>query len=165
MSFPGDELVEAAATLDRTYTLDAPAAEVWPWLEQVGKGRAGWYAPRWFERLVPARFHALRALDPSYGVSVGDVVPDYGPSDFTVALVERPHALVFRGGHKATSYTWALLLTDLPEGRCRLHFRFRISKAGRVMRTIGDLFDHATVALLVAGLRERAKSPSVGRPG
>ena len=156
MSFPGDELVEAAATLDRTYTLDAPAAEVWPWLEQVGKGRAGWYAPRWFERLVPARFHALRALDPSYGVSVGDVVPDYGPSDFTVALLEPPHALVYRGGHRSSSYTWALLLTDREVG-CELHLRFRISKAGRVMRTVGDVFDHATVALMAAGLRERLR--------
>ena len=58
MSFPGDELVDAAATLDREYVLHATAADVWPWLEQVGKSRAGWYAPGWFERLTPSRFHA-----------------------------------------------------------------------------------------------------------
>lgn len=154
-AYPGDDFVDAAATLDREYVLHAPAAAVWPWLEQVGKSRGGWYAPRWFERLVPARFHAARVLDPAWRLRVGDVVPDYGPSDFTVAVLEPPYALVHRGAHKGTAFTWALLLTDLPGERCLLHFRFRISKAGRVLRTVGDVFDHATVALLVAGLRER----------
>ena len=157
MSFAGDELVDAAATLDREYVLHAPAAVVWPWLEQVGKSRGGWYAPGWFERLTPARFPASRSIDPRWSLKVGDVVPDYGPSPFTVAVLDPPHALVHRGSHKGTEFSWALLLTDLPEGRSLLHFRFRISKAGRVMRTVGDVFDHATIALLVAGLRERIR--------
>ena len=152
---PGDELVDAAVTLDREYVLHAPAVEVWPWLEQVGKGRGGWYAPRWFERLTPSRFHGARALDPRWRLEVGDVVPDYGPSDFTVAVLEPPRALVHRGSHKGADFTWALLLTDLDDQRCVVHFRFRISRAGRVVRTVGDLVDHATIALLVAGLKER----------
>ena len=157
MSFPGDELVDAAATLDREYVLHATAADVWPWLEQVGKSRAGWYAPGWFERLTPSRFHAARRIDPRWALEVGDVVPDYGPSPFTVAVLDPPRTLVHRGSHKGVEFSWALLLTDLPDARCLLHFRFRISRAGRVMRTVGAAFDHATIALLVAGLRERIR--------
>lgn len=159
MGYPGDELVNAAVTLDREYVLHAPAGAVWPWLEQVGKGRGGWYAPSWFERLTPARFHAARELDPRWSLTLGDVVPDYGPSDFTVAVLDPPHALVHCGEHKGARFTWALLLTDVEGGRSVLHFRFRISRAGRVLRTVGDLFDHATIALLVAGLRERVAGP------
>ncbi len=161
--FPGDDLLDATWTLDREHVLPARAEQVWPWLEQLGKGRAGWYAPRWFERLTPARFHALRRIDPSLGVTVGDVVPDYGPSDFTVVVRRPPQALVFSGGHRGTTYTWALLLDDLDggadgdPGRCVLHLRFRMTRAGRVARTLGAAVDRATVALLVAGLRERVR--------
>jgi hypothetical protein len=152
--FPGDDLIpDAPGVLDRTTVFDVPAAEVWPWLQQLGKGRAGWYAPRRVERLLPRK--ALRYVDPSLTLAVGQAVADYGPSDFVVELLDPPHVLVYSGSHRASRYTWALLLTDLPDGRCRLHLRFRISRAGWFLRTLGDQFDHVTVAMLFAGLRER----------
>jgi hypothetical protein len=43
---PGDALVEPAdVVMDRAFTLTAPREAVWPWLVQLGKGRAGWYLP------------------------------------------------------------------------------------------------------------------------
>ena len=40
---PGDELVRADVVMDRGFDLPAPPEEVWPWLVQLGKRRAGWY--------------------------------------------------------------------------------------------------------------------------
>ena len=41
---PGDELVPKPVWQEtRAITIDAPPQEVWPWLVQMGGGRAGWY--------------------------------------------------------------------------------------------------------------------------
>ena len=50
---PGDDLVVADVVMDRGFDLPAPPDEVWPWLVQLGKRRAGWYLPGSVERLVP----------------------------------------------------------------------------------------------------------------
>jgi hypothetical protein len=156
-SFPGDDHIAVpAVTMDRTAVFDVPAAVLWPWVVQLGKSRGGWYWPRSVERLLPRRARGLRHLDPSFALAVGDVVPDYGPDgSFTVERVEAPHVLVYSSVRKRTTFSWALLLTDLPDDRCRLHLRLRVSEAGRVMQVLGDWFDHATVAAMFAGLRER----------
>ena len=66
-ALPGDELVAPAdVVMDRAFSLPAPPDDVWPWLVQLGKRRAGWYLPRWVERLVPPSRRGLRHLDPAY---------------------------------------------------------------------------------------------------
>lgn len=77
---PGDALVEPAdVVMDRAFTLTAPREAVWPWLVQLGKGRAGWYLPRVIERFLPGSRRAARSLNPAWlRLEAGDVVPDYG---------------------------------------------------------------------------------------
>src|SRR3954471_24115246 len=42
---PGDDvLLVGADTSTMATTIDAPPADVWPWLVQMGFGRAGWYS-------------------------------------------------------------------------------------------------------------------------
>src|SRR6476469_6162191 len=51
----GDELIAPAdVVMDRAFTLPAPPLQVWPWLAQLGKRRAGWYLPAGLERFLPA---------------------------------------------------------------------------------------------------------------
>jgi hypothetical protein len=52
-SLPGDELV-AGAKLKATHaiTINAPAADIWPWLVQMGQNRGGFYSYTWLENLV-----------------------------------------------------------------------------------------------------------------
>jgi hypothetical protein len=51
---PGDDLVRARWQTTRAVTIAAPAADVWPWLVQMGFGRAGWYSYDWVERVIGA---------------------------------------------------------------------------------------------------------------
>ena len=52
-SLPGDDLIAAPTVqTDHAITIDAPPAAVWPWLLQMGWGRAGWYTARWVDRLL-----------------------------------------------------------------------------------------------------------------
>ena len=160
---PGDELVEPAdVVMDRAFSLPAPPEDVWPWLVQLGKRRAGWYLPRWVERFVPPSRRGLRRLDPAYlSLQVGDVIPDWGGKDatFTVAGLEPGRHLLHTSTRGRTRVTWCLHLA--PEGAAgtRVHLRLRLAPVRH--RTIaeyaGGFVDRLTIAGLAAGLRERVR--------
>ena len=176
-SLPGDDLVDANVVMDRATTLPGTAEDLWPWLVQLGKRRAGWYFPRTVERFLPSRGRGLRRLEPTYaGLAIGDRVPDWGPGEpeFEVALLDPPHALVYRSlrqrsrGHRwpvvdpppadTLELSWALVCRDVNQG-VRLHLRLRMRTTRTwtvpVARVAGGAMDALTVGLLFAGLRER----------
>jgi hypothetical protein len=162
-TLPGDELVTPAdVVMDRAFSLPAPPEQVWPWLVQLGKRRAGWYFPRWFERLVPSSRRGLRRLDPAFlRLSVGDVIPDWGGKDdtFTVAELEPGRHLLHTSTRGSTALTWCLRLS--PEGTgTRLHLRLRLAPVRHrwLAAYAGGLFDLLTIAGLSAGLRERVSA-------
>ncbi len=50
---PGDELVEGSdLTSTRAVTVYARAADIWPWIAQLGQGRGGFYSYDALENLV-----------------------------------------------------------------------------------------------------------------
>lgn len=156
---PGDELVDADVTMDRVFTLDASPSTVWPWLVQIGKGRAGWYLPRAVERVIPSARRAARRLDPRFAsLDVGQTIADWGGRDatLTVAEISEPEHLVFTSRRGESSFTWALVLTDLG-GRTRVQSRVRIGPVRRKWLAThgGGLLDAATISGLARGLRER----------
>jgi hypothetical protein len=161
---PGDDLVpEADVVMDRAFDLPAPRETVWPWFLQLGKRRAGWYFPRWFERLEPPSRRGLRHLDPALvdEVHVGHVIPDWGgrSATFEVAVLEPPYALVHTTRRGRTDGSWAIVLTPYagsPRGT-HVQLRLRLSPVRRpwLAHTLGGAIDAATVAGLAAGLRER----------
>ena len=161
----GDDLVVTPdVVMDRACTFDAPPEQVWPWLVQLGKQRAGWYLPSSVERFLPTGRRALRTVDPRWQhLEVGDVIHDYGGRDasFEVAAVDAPHALVYRSTRGRVHLSWSLTLTAVPPGSTRLHLRLTLGPVRRkwLATTAGDLVDAATIAGMAAGLRERLATP------
>jgi hypothetical protein len=44
-AMPADDIIaEPIAVLTNAITIDVPPERVWPWLAQLGAGRAGWYS-------------------------------------------------------------------------------------------------------------------------
>ena len=80
---PGDQIVaHPQLVTDHAITIGAPPEEVWPWLTQLGWHRAGFYTPRWVDRLLfPANQPSLDYLDPglSRDLRPGDVIPTARP--------------------------------------------------------------------------------------
>jgi hypothetical protein len=70
---PGDGLVaKADYVATRAITIDAPPHQVWPWLVQIGSGRAGWYT---YDRLDNAGVPSAIEIVPDFQhLQVGDVV-------------------------------------------------------------------------------------------
>jgi hypothetical protein len=171
-TLPGDDLIpDAGVVLDRHATFAVSAEELWPWLVQLGKERAGWYLTARLELLVPRRRRALRRLEPRWQeLAIGDAVPDWGPGHptFIVAAIDPPRSLVYRSvrprKHRPAQpmvLTWALVVQPLGDHRCRLRLRLRTPSLGRRFPRLvtwgADAIDAITVAAMVAGLRERLR--------
>ena len=77
--FPGEELIPdgtRAATM--AVTIEAPPAEVWPWLVQMGWDRAGWYS---WDRLDNGGRRSAHELHPEWQrLSVGDRLTAWSPA-------------------------------------------------------------------------------------
>jgi hypothetical protein len=89
---PGDDLVPGARTIDtRSVEIDAPPADVWPWLTQMGYGRAGWYS---YDAIDMTGGSSRRIVPEWQSLAVGDVVPTYPGGGFEVRVVQPGQALV-----------------------------------------------------------------------
>ncbi len=162
---PGDGIVDPAdVVMDRGFDVPAAPSEAWPWLVQLGKGRAGWYLPRRLERVLPRRHRAARTIGPRWqALAVGDVIPDYGGRDatFTVDEITAPSTLVYRSRRGSMDVSWAILLRAEGDGT-RVHLRLRLGPVRRrwLANSVGELFDLVTIAGMAAGLAERVVQPS-----
>lgn len=121
---PGDDLVPGCRTYcTRAITIDAPPSAVWPWLVQVGFGRAGFYSNDLLDNV--ARPSAHRILGEFQHPQAGDWVPMFSKVNdttaFKIAAIESPSELVWA---KPDSI-WAWKLTEV-DGRTRLVTRLRI---------------------------------------
>jgi hypothetical protein len=159
---PGDELVpDADVVMDRGFDVPGTPEQVWPWLVQLGKQRAGWYLPRTVERLVPPRRRAARSIVPRWqGLAVGERIPDYGgPKEYFEAVeVEPARHLVYRSERGRMQLSWAITLTPTANGT-RVHLRLRLAPVRRVWlaESVGELVDVLTIAGMAAGLGERLR--------
>ncbi len=122
--------------MDRGFALPAGPDRVWPWLLQVGKGRAGWYLPRRVERFVPRSRRAVRRVEPHLqSLEVGQVIDDWGGSRATLTVLDlAPGRLLLLGTERGRlSMTWALTLTPTGAGAAtRVHSRVRLAGVRRV---------------------------------
>lgn len=138
----GDELLPDAA-LQLTHSIDVAATPeaIWPWLVQMGCGRAGFYS---YDFLDNGNERSAREVHPELqGVVVGDVLPATPENDdgFEVLRLDAPRALVLGGlfdsqtrdqlpfDHKRpdeySHVTWAFVLDPLDARSTRLTVRAR----------------------------------------
>lgn len=130
-AMPADSLVaDPMGTVTSAVTIDAPPERVWPWLAQIGAGRAGWYSYDWIDN--GGHPSAKSILPECQQIAPGDILPATpGATDaFCVAVVEPPHHLVLTvpdaSGGNQVSYEF--LLEPLDHGRTHLIVRGRISQ-------------------------------------
>jgi hypothetical protein len=182
-ALPGDEIVaDPEVVTDHAVTIDAPPDCVWPWLMQMGWGRAGWYTARWIDRvLFPANGPSADRIIPALqDLRVGDFVPDGAPETkcgFTVEVLDPNRALVLHStSHlplrwRATAHvdwSWTFVLAAVDGGRrTRLVFRSRWTTAPWWLTAAGWLgivpADFVMSRDMLRGIRRRAERLAVVR--
>lgn len=116
-------------TVTHAVTIYAPLESVWPWLAQMGSGRAGWYS---YDRIDNGGHPSAESILTEYQqIAPGDVLPAIpGATDaFVVAEVEVPRHLVLTvpDASGGIQVSWEFLLQPVDQGCTRLIVRARIS--------------------------------------
>lgn len=157
---PGDDLIGSAGFVaTRAISICAPPIAVWPWLVQVGVGRAGFYSYDWLDNL--GHHSAQRVLPQFQRPSVGDLAAPMTSkandrSAFRVASVDEPRALVW---NKPDS-TWAWRLTGDDAGGTRLVTRLKARYEPGLLLPVTVLLmeigDFPMMRRMLLGIAERA---------
>jgi hypothetical protein len=170
---PGDELLtDAVAEIDHAITIHAPPSAVWPWLVQMGCGRAGFYS---IDVLDNAGVRSAREVHPEWQkLAVGDsiaITPD-GKAHFEVLALRPEHTLVLGGLFDAETgaalkfdhsrpehywhVTWAFVLQLESPFRTRVCVRARAAFSGdgawhaHWIRPVHDVMERAQLRHLRA---------------
>jgi uncharacterized protein YndB with AHSA1/START domain len=183
-ALPGDALAPDAAEQEtRAITVDAPPEKVWPWLAQLGQGRAGFYSYAFLQNLLgmemPRGDRLLGLPDPRPGDRLlmsprpamgGRAYATYEEVLPGRALVLRTYALRALGhaGAPPPSGSWAFVLEPAPGGETRLLVRSRTgsehaapSLAGLALATLVlDPIHFMFERQLLRGVKERAEGRS-----
>jgi hypothetical protein len=127
-SLPGDDLVPNAHSFTHAITIQRPPRDVWPWLVQMGAGRAGWYS---YDRIDNGGTPSLDRIAPELQeIAVGDLFPALpGVTEgFVVLGFHADHYLILGWPSHAGAppiTTWAFVLEERSPGRTRLIVRAR----------------------------------------
>ena len=121
---PGDDIVvRPSFSTTRAITIDAPPAAVWPWLVQLGYGRAGFYSYDLFDNAGHA---SAEQLLPEYQhPQPGDWIPMAASVNDTTAFRIREIAPYSSMLWVKPHSTWAWTLRPLDGNRTRLMTRLR----------------------------------------
>jgi hypothetical protein len=178
-ALPGDSIFpQPWISIDRAATLPVSAQDALPWVVQLGKDRAGWYAPMWLEDAL--KDHSATTTLPQFqNLTVGEVVPDWGGGSLQVLQVVPDQYVVYGSiGHDAGmgsgtsngtstasttphyNFTWALVLEHDTPNSTSFHLRLRIPKptsglAQYIPPSLPGLIDYATDEVMFAGLKEK----------
>jgi hypothetical protein len=107
-ALPGDEVVaDPVASETRGITIAATPDRIWPWLVQMGFGKAGWYS---YDQLDQRGASADEIVEAWSTLKVGDILPTHPGGGFEVVDLQPDRALVLRSDSalvQAQAAAWA----------------------------------------------------------
>jgi hypothetical protein len=161
---PGDGILGAdTASTTRAITIGVPAMQVWPWLAQLGYGRAGWYSYDWLDndgqpsaRHVHPEWQQLRP---------GDQILMMPGSGLDVTEVEDGHYFTARAPDQTMS--WCLAVEPAGQRGCRLISRWRarwhVTPASAAWIALSEPGAFIMERRMLQGIKARAEQAA--RPG
>jgi hypothetical protein len=143
---PGDELVPVPKLgYTRAIAIQAPAEQIWPWLVQIGQGRAGLYSYDGLENIAGCDIHSVTAILPEYQNPQAGELVRLGPKGypcFSIAAIDPGRSLVLvsadpkseqpaiyqTNAQKSYSIaTWQFVLQPVDQNTTRLLARQRLA--------------------------------------
>jgi hypothetical protein len=144
----------------RAITIEAPREAVWPWLVQIGFGKAGFYSNDLLDNVGhPSADHIL---DEFQHPRVGDWVPMFtevnDTTAFKVAAIAPNDHLVW----VKPDSTWAWTLTPLGNStrlvtRLRILYRWHMPADALLSVFLNEFGDFAMMRTMLRGIKRRAE--------
>ena len=177
---PGDERVpNSLVTQTLAVTIHARAADVWPWIAQIGQERGGLYSYELLENLARCQIHNANRIVPEWELHVGDLVR-LGPPGYPVHAVvgvERGRWLLLAGADlktgkvaepqpgraEYTDFSWVFYLDEQRDGTTRLLTRTRLDYAPRsfalklTWEWLTDPIGFVMTRKMLLGIKQRAE--------
>jgi hypothetical protein len=120
-TFPGRRFItDPIVDLRHEIEIEGDPVEVWPWIQQLGYHRAGWYIDTWWDRFIQQYFWPLvvpreargsyrppanRILPEYQNIVEGDIIPDgpEGSAYYEVVEIEENRLLLL---HATTHFNY-----------------------------------------------------------
>jgi hypothetical protein len=158
MAMPGDELIPDTKSATRAIGIAAPPRDVWPWLLQLGFGKAGWYSYDWIDN--DGRPSAASIIPDYQTLDVGDKILMMPEMGFEVRSIDPGHSIVSMLEDGSTS--WCLGLYPEDGNGTRLVSRWRpkwgkITPASAMMIALSDPGSFIMEQKMLRGIRDRAE--------
>jgi hypothetical protein len=165
-SMPGDELNRNPSFLaTRAITIDGTPEEIWPWLIQMGYGRAGFYGYDILENMgSPGGLRSAERIVPELqAFEVGDEVPISAVVSMSFGALEAHRYLIWVGyeDENPGAFTWALY--PIVGNQTRLVSRIRWSYDWTAITTLPlqlftEFADHIAVRKILQGVKGRVEN-------
>ena len=173
-AYPGDELIlQPRWQWTHGVEIAAPAADVWPWVAQVGANRGGFYSYQWLENLAGCNLRNAEAIHPEWEVREGDeLVLHPGAPPLPVVSLARGRYFVAHApadaqarasGKPWVEATWLFWVEPLGQGRCRFISRYRANSSDDLFTRLSfgpALIEPVGFAMdrrMLLGVKERAE--------
>jgi hypothetical protein len=156
---PGDGVVKKADYVaTRAITIHAVPGQVWPWLLQIGSGRAGWYS---YDRLDNAGVPSAAQIIPELQhLAAGDLVPMVTGKDIGLWVKELEPGRRMLWWDQKGEYSWEWLLEPSAAGT-RLVSRLRVTRHPWTRRMLYEVVaangDIVMIRRMLRGIKERAE--------
>jgi hypothetical protein len=184
-SLPGDDLVaDPVYATTRAVTVRAAAADVWPWLVQIGQNRGGFYTYDALENLAGLKVRSADRVHPEWqDLRAGEDYVTLDPDEtmkMTIAVFDPPRAFVVRSGAPGEppqeagslfrgemAWTWGFYLDPVSASVTRLIIRSRASWRRTVPAAFAQAFGlepaHCIMEEgMLRGIRDRAERAASG---
>jgi hypothetical protein len=162
---PGDELLEHADGVStRAIDVDAPTADVWPWLAQMGPSpRGGAYTYDWIENLLGLDMHSSDRVLPEFQhPEIGDTL-GFGSSRMRLDRVDSGRVLAWRS--EDGNWVWTFVL-ESRSGGTRLISRNRFRRSTLVARMAMLPMEPGSLVMerkMLRGIKQRAERLSTSQ--
>lgn len=161
---PDDGLVsDPIFNATRAITIRATPSQIWPWLIQMGFGRAGFYGYDFVENLGSGRgIQSARSIVPEFqNPKQGDELPlsiaatlVYGPIQPNQVMIWRSSDVPCDG-----TFVWQLVPIDANHTRLisRIRWNYPSSPGGFILGVFTEFTDHVAIRRILEGVRDRAE--------
>jgi hypothetical protein len=163
-SMPGDDLVpNPSFCATRAITIKGRPEEIWPWLVQIGYGRAGFYGYDLIENFGSKTGirSAVTILPQLQHPIPGDELPISAVASLVFDSIQLDRYLVWRGAPTPSdgSFVWALYPVDENHTRLisRIRLRYHWTDRRLALDLFTEFFDHVAVPKVLLGVKGRVE--------